>query len=75
MTKQQEQEVIMGASTEKLDRMCQASIDAGAYGAKLIGAGGGGCIIAICPEKEEEVQNALKKVGANSWKLEIYQNN
>lgn len=37
----------IGVSTPALDAACNAAQHAGAYGAKLIGAGGGGCILAL----------------------------
>jgi mevalonate kinase len=37
--------------------------DAGAVGAKLTGAGGGGSIVALCPGKVAEVAGALRGAG------------
>jgi len=54
----------LGVSTEKLDKMCNAALDAGGYGAKLSGAGGGDCMIAIIPEeKREKIEQAIKNAG------------
>jgi mevalonate kinase len=54
----------LGVSTEKLDRMCLAANDSGALGAKLSGAGGGDCMIALTPEnRKKEVEEAIIKVG------------
>ena len=54
----------LGVSTEKLDKMCQASVDAGAYGAKLSGAGGGDCMITLVPEdKIKKVESSIIEVG------------
>lgn len=39
----------LGVSSRSLDRMVWAARDAGAHGAKLTGAGGGGCIVALDP--------------------------
>lgn len=51
-------------STPKLDELVKAARKAGAYGAKLSGAGGGDCIIAVAsPEKKEEVEKSLGKTG------------
>lgn len=49
-------------STEKIDTMIKAALDAGAYGAKINGSGGGGCMFAYAPENTEKVYNAIKKV-------------
>ncbi len=48
----------LGVSTEKLSRMIYAARDAGAYGAKLSGAGGGDCMIAITRENGKEKRPA-----------------
>lgn len=54
----------LGVSTEKLDRMCQVAVSAGAYGAKLSGAGGGDCMIALIPaDKRKNVESAIISVG------------
>jgi len=39
----------LGVSTPGLDRLCALARQSGALGAKLTGAGGGGCIIALPP--------------------------
>lgn len=42
----------LGVSARSLDAMVWAARDAGALGAKLTGAGGGGCIVALDPDGE-----------------------
>ncbi|HJN15614.1 MAG TPA: galactokinase family protein [Armatimonadota bacterium] len=54
-------------STEKLDQMVQASLDAGALGAKMNGSGGGGCMFAYAPGRQDEVVEAIRGVGARAW--------
>ncbi|MFA5770015.1 MAG: mevalonate kinase [Patescibacteria group bacterium] len=54
----------LGVSTDKLDKMCQAVVDAGAFGAKLSGAGGGDCMISLVPEnKIKKVESSIIKAG------------
>jgi len=54
----------LGVSTDKLDAMIDGAIEAGAYGAKLSGAGGGDCMIAFAPvDKREEVAKNIEKAG------------
>lgn len=54
----------LGVSTKKLADMIYAARDNGAYGAKLSGAGGGDCIIAlVSPSKKAAVIKAINKVG------------
>ena len=54
----------LGVSTEKLDAMCLAAVTAGSYGAKLSGAGGGDCMIALIPaDKRKNVDSAIIRIG------------
>lgn len=54
----------LGVSNEPLDRLVYAAREAGALGAKLTGAGGGGCIIALAmPDKLRSVEKAIQKAG------------
>jgi len=54
----------MGVSTEKLETLILAAKKAGAWGAKLSGAGGGDCTIAIAPkDKVEDVKQAINLAG------------
>ena len=47
----------LGVSARTLDGMVWAAREAGAHGAKLTGAGGGGCIVAL--DRTDETQTAL----------------
>ncbi len=44
----------IGVSTPLLDEMVVKARENGAYGAKLTGGGGGGCMIALCPDTEAQ---------------------
>ncbi len=49
----------------RIDAMIENSLKAGAIGAKIIGSGGGGCIVAISePGNEEKIISEIKKAGA-----------
>jgi len=48
----------LGVSSRSLDAMVWAARDAGAKGAKLVGAGGGGCIVAL--DDTDESKTALE---------------
>lgn len=49
----------------RIDNMIDAALQNGAYGAKIVGSGGGGCIVALAPkEKEQQIITALKSAGA-----------
>lgn len=58
-------------STERIELLCRAARDAGALGAKLTGAGGGGCVIALPGAREDEVLDAWAREGARAWAVEI----
>ena len=59
--------VDMTVSSPELDRLVEAALQAGAYGAKLSGAGRGGNMIALVDNKTEmAVHAALLKSGARS---------
>lgn len=54
----------LGVSIPKLDSMVGAARSAGAWGAKLSGAGGGDCMIALTPpDKRQKVIDAIQRVG------------
>ena len=53
----------LGVSTPELERMVDIARRAGALGAKLTGAGGGGSIVAVCPGNVERVVKALRSAG------------
>lgn len=64
MNKNQELLQSLGVSSPELNRLIKASKVAGAYGAKLSGAGGGDCMIAIvAPELRSSVERAIEKEG------------
>lgn len=54
-------------STPKIDAMLQAALDAGAYGGKINGSGGGGCMFAYAPESPQKVADAIEKVGGKAY--------
>ena len=56
--------------TTKLDAMCQAARAAGALGAKMTGAGGGGCMFALAP-KREEAERLREVLGDDAFVAEV----
>lgn len=58
----------VGVSNEALERLVYAARKAGALGAKLTGAGGGGCMIALSfPEKLKHIVNAIEREGGTAF--------
>ena len=49
----------------RIDAMIDAAMNAGAYGSKIVGSGGGGCIVALSPKgREEKIVKAILDAGA-----------
>ena len=58
-------------SCPEIERLCGIARDAGAVGAKLTGGGGGGCVIAIAPQREHAVVAAWKTRGFDGFVAEV----
>ena len=72
MNRQQVEENLMGTSTDRLEAFCRLARGAGALGAKQMGAGGGGCVIALCPAGQTQaIREAFERQGAPAWAFEI----
>jgi mevalonate kinase len=56
--------------TTKLDSMCQAAREAGALGAKMTGGGGGGCMFALAP-KRDEAERLREVLGDDAFVAEV----
>ena len=57
----------LGISTPKIDGMIDAAKNVGAYGAKINGSGGGGCMFAYVPENPEKVKSAIENTGGEAF--------
>jgi mevalonate kinase len=59
-------------STQELEHMCALARETGALGAKLTGAGGGGCVVALVPDAEhgERVLAAWKAAGFEGFRTQ-----
>ena len=56
---------ILKITTPKIDKMIDAALNAGAYGAKIVGSGGGGSICAIASEENKQrVIDSILTAGA-----------
>jgi len=70
----QNQELLrsLDVSSKELEDLIKAALDAGAYGAKLSGAGGGDCMIAIADENDlDRIKQAIEKAGGFIIDVEI----
>lgn len=62
----------LGVGTSKLSQMIYACREAGAWGAKISGAGGGDCMFSVCSDKDRlNVEQAIKKAGGEVIKVGI----
>jgi mevalonate kinase len=60
----------MGTSIPELDSLIEASLRAGALGAKICGSGGGGTILALSsPEGRDQIAAAIEAVGGKSYRV------
>jgi mevalonate kinase len=58
-------------STPEIERACAIAREAGALGAKLTGAGGGGAVIALCEGSSEPIELALREAGFTAFSTEV----
>src|SRR3989441_1593961 len=66
----------IGVSHPKLDHLVETARRAGALGAKLTGAGGGGCIIALARSMSgrDRISRVLRKEGGTTYKISMDRN-
>ena len=58
-------------SPVKINDMLSAALDAGAFGGKINGSGGGGCMFVYAPERTEQVVEAIEGQGGKAYIIEI----
>ncbi|MFB6129483.1 MAG: mevalonate kinase [Salinigranum sp.] len=61
----------LGVSARSLDDMVWAAREAGAHGAKLTGAGGGGCVVAVDPTDATETALSLTPGCEDAFRAEL----
>ena len=58
---------VLKVSTPKIETMLDAAMNAGAFGGKINGSGGGGCMFAYIPQNPEKVVEAIEKTGGKAY--------
>jgi len=58
-------------STKKIDLMLKNAIDAGAFGGKINGSGGGGCMFVYAPENTKKVAQAIEAAGGKAYIVKV----
>ncbi len=61
----------LDVSTKQLSQAVNAARKAGAKGAKLTGAGGGGCMVALTPQNQAEVMKAIQGCDCEAFSASI----
>ena len=63
----------IGVSHPKLDHLVDVARRAGALGAKLTGAGGGGCVIVLSPSRvvRDRIARVLRREGGTPYKISM----
>jgi mevalonate kinase len=61
----------LGCSTGPIEEACFVARDAGALGAKLTGAGGGGCVFALAPDNADAIVEAWRAGGWTAFSVDI----
>lgn len=61
----------LDVSCPEIDTLCALALEAGALGAKLTGGGGGGCVLALCGEREADVAAAWQQRGFTCFPVTI----
>jgi len=68
---QLKRQVAEGISNPSIEEWYQRAMDAGALGGKLLGAGGGGCLLFYCPyERQNRVRTALSGLAEIHFRFE-----
>jgi galactokinase len=62
---------VLRISTRKIDKMLDAAQNAGAYGGKINGSGGGGCMFAYAPEHPERIAEAIARAGGTPYIISV----
>lgn len=61
----------LNISTPKINRMLEAALEAGAYGGKINGSGGGGCMFVYAPENTDKVAKAIEESGGKAYIVNV----
>jgi diphosphomevalonate decarboxylase len=62
---------LLEVSCPEIEQVCKLALDAGALGAKLTGGGGGGCVVALAPGREQTVLAVWQAAGYSSFLVEV----
>lgn len=58
-------------SSPEIEELIQVARDAGALGAKVTGGGGGGSMIALCPDNSAKIAEAIRSAGYQAMEVSL----
>lgn len=61
----------MGLSNDEIERLCALGREAGALGCKLTGAGGGGCVVALCDGDADPLVSTWRAAGFEAFAASV----
>lgn len=62
---------VLRISTQRIDSILRSALDAGAYGGKINGSGGGGCMFVYAPEDPESAARAIARAGGTPYIVRV----
>ena len=64
---------VLKITVPRIDRMIEGALNAGAWGAKIVGSGGGGSIVALAPKSKEQqvIEGILNAGGINAYQVSV----
>ena len=62
---------LLRVSTPKINLMLDEAIEAGAYGGKINGSGGGGCMFVYAPENTKGIAEAIERAGGKAYIVRV----
>ena len=61
----------LNVSSEKLETLIRVSLETGAYGSKLSGAGKGDCMISIADQNTDKIRQAIEDAGGQPLNIRL----
>ncbi len=62
---------MLGSSSDRIDRLCTTALELGASGAKVIGSGGGGCVLVYALHNGKSLSERLTAEGCRCMPIRI----
>jgi galactokinase len=65
----------LGITVPKIDTLIETAINSGAFGAKIVGSGGGGCIVALTDQRQKDslIKKLLENGATTAYEVRVAQ--